>query len=127
VGLFNGEKGGVTGMHELGVLVRVVRNVQEVAEQNHAEKVAKIVLEVGEICGAIPEYLEKEFPLATLNRPMFSDCELEIKVITAKGKCQNCHKIYWLKQNKGICPYCGSDDFITSRGTELYIKEIVAY
>jgi hydrogenase nickel incorporation protein HypA/HybF len=113
-------------MHELGVLVRAVRNVQAVAEQNNVTRVEKIVLEVGEVCGAIPEYLQKEFPLAILNNPMFEDCELEIKVITAKGKCQKCHKIYWLKQNKGICPFCGSDDFITNRGTELYIKEIVA-
>jgi hydrogenase nickel incorporation protein HypA/HybF len=114
-------------MHELGVLVRVVRNVQAVAEQNNVQKVEKIVLEVGEVCGVIPEYLDKQFPLATLNNPMFSDCKLDIKVITAKGMCQDCHKIYWLKKNKGICPYCGANNFATASGTELYIKEIVAY
>ncbi len=115
-------------MHELGILVNVVRNVQSVAQENNVTKVEKIVLEVGEACGVIPDYMQKQFPIALsiLNNPVFDDCTLDIKMVNAKGICQSCKKMFWLKPNKGICPYCGSEDFTTNRGTELLIKEIVA-
>lgn len=113
-------------MHELGILVHIVRTVEDVAKKNNVSRVTEIKLDVGEICGAFPKFLKMQFPLAIDDNPLFKDCELKIKVIKAKGRCTKCNRLYYLKENKGICPYCKHDDFVTTSGTELQINNITA-
>ena len=42
-------------MHELGIVVRVIEQVEKVAEENKVEKVAKLTLEVGEVSSVVPD------------------------------------------------------------------------
>ena len=112
-------------MHELGILIRILRTVREEAEKNNVSHIHKISLEVGEVSGAIPRYLEMQFPIAAAQDPMFEGCELDIQVELAEGRCLQCQHVYLLKKNKGICPECGFDDFYTVSGTGLVIREIV--
>jgi len=51
-------------MHELGVLYQIVRTVDRIASENHIRRIKKIVLEVGESSGFVPQYLEKLYPIA---------------------------------------------------------------
>ncbi len=113
-------------MHELGVLVHILRTVREAALENGITKVDRICLDVGEICGVVPEYLKLQLPIAVHDQPMFADCDLEIRITEASGKCLRCSEIYPLKKHEGICPHCGYDDFYTVEGTELMIREITA-
>lgn len=113
-------------MHELGILVRIVRTVEAAAKQHNVSKVTEIALDVGEICGALPQYMEIQFPLAVNHNPLFEDCQLKVNVIKAQGACTKCHRDFLLKQHKGICPHCGNDDFVTTAGMELQICNITA-
>ena len=44
-------------MHELGTVFYVIREVEQVVEENHLTKVASVTLEIGEVSGIIPYYL----------------------------------------------------------------------
>lgn len=44
-------------MHELGTVFYVIREVEQVVEENHLTKVASVTLEIGEVSGLIPYYL----------------------------------------------------------------------
>ena len=38
-------------MHELGIVIEVVKQVEELAKKNDVEKVTELTLEVGKWCG----------------------------------------------------------------------------
>lgn len=112
-------------MHELGIVVQIVRIAQKTAEANNLSKVHKIILQVGELSGAIPEYVQKAFPAAIYNTPMEA-CELEVEVIPGIVKCRKCDCKHRLNETKGKCPSCSSDEYDVISGDQLFIKSIAA-
>ena len=72
-------------MHELGILIQVVKVVMKVVEQNCIEKVKHITLEVGEASGFVPHYLKKLFPIAADAYPAFKKTTLYITTVIGKG------------------------------------------
>ncbi len=112
-------------MHELGVLLEVVKQVTQVAEENEVEKIQKLVLQVGELCSMIPKYMKKIYP-AAVDGSILEGSKLEIEIIPGNGRCRHCGCVYNLIEEKGICPSCGENDFELLSGKEFFIKEIVA-
>ena len=51
-------------MHELGILSAMVKTIEKVVQQEELTHVEKIVLEVGELSGVVPSYLESCYPAA---------------------------------------------------------------
>ena len=49
-------------MHELGIVFEVVKLVEQVAVEQQLPAVDTIVLQVGELCGVIPVYLDECWP-----------------------------------------------------------------
>lgn len=113
-------------MHELGIVVQVVRTAQKAAEENQLTKVHKIVLQVGELCGAVPDFVRKLFPVAIHNNEMFEDCKLKVEEVPAVAVCGQCQKEYQVTKTQGKCPECGSRDYKILEGTLFLIKEIAA-
>ena len=48
-------------MHELGIVVKVLEQVDEVAEQYKAEKIMKVTMEVGEVSTIVPDLFTDAF------------------------------------------------------------------
>lgn len=109
-------------MHELGIMIEVVKQVEEVARENQAKKVEKIVLQIGEISPVIPHYVEEVFP-AAVNNTMLEDTLLEIEIIPANGRCLECGRVFSLLGQRGECT-CGSQNFEELTGREFILKEI---
>ncbi|MCC5428918.1 hydrogenase maturation nickel metallochaperone HypA, partial [Clostridium botulinum] len=51
-------------MHELGVIIEVVKTVEDIAIKNHLTKIDTIVLQIGELSSMIPKYIEECYPAA---------------------------------------------------------------
>lgn len=45
-------------MHELGLVTHVVRAIEEIGKEENMTEVASVTLEIGEVSGVIPDYLE---------------------------------------------------------------------
>ena len=45
-------------MHELGIVFHIIRQVEEIAVSNKVNEVKKVTLEIGEVSGVVPSYLE---------------------------------------------------------------------
>ena len=110
-------------MHEMGVVLNIIKTVEQIAEDNDAKKVGRLVLQIGELSAVIPEYVEDCFALAKENT-VLSDSELVIEVIPGNGVCQSCGRIYNIIEQDGKCPRCGSRVWDCVSGRELMIKEI---
>jgi hydrogenase nickel incorporation protein HypA/HybF len=110
-------------MHELGVIIEIVKQVEQIAAENEVNKIESLVLQIGELSSMVPQYMKKLYP-AAIEGTILEDSTLEIEVIPANGLCKDCSKVFNLIIDKGICPYCQSKNFELLSGKEFMIKEI---
>ena len=72
-------------MHELGILRRIVKIVEQNAVKNGIEQVKNITLEVGRDSGIVPRYMMKLFPVAVDALPRLKDAKLRIRMVRGCG------------------------------------------
>lgn len=112
-------------MHELGVVIEVVKTVERFAKQNHVTKIDKLVLQIGELSSMIPKYIEACYP-AAVDGTFMQETKLKIEILPGNGICKECNEVFNFIQAKGICPKCGNKNIELISGKEFMIKEIVA-
>ena len=93
-------------MHELGIVFYIIRDVKQVAEANHVEHVASVVMDIGEVSTVL------------------QGCELEMNTIPAVTWCDQCKSEYPTVAHGRTCPHCGSGNTWLLRGNEVEIREI---
>lgn len=108
-------------MHELGLMQNIVDTVQDYARKNNVTKVVKVMLEVGQVSGVVPESLEFCFEVCT-KQTVLEGAALEIERIAAVGKCKTCGEGFDLLTHSFSCPKCGGTDWEMISGRELIIK-----
>ena len=111
-------------MHELGIVFYIIRDVKQVAEENHVGHVSNVVMDIGEVSTVIPEYLTDCWRWAADKEDMLRGCELKCHILPAVTLCHGCGKEYPTVQYGKKCPHCGSDDTVLKCGNEVEIKEI---
>jgi len=112
-------------MHELGVVIEVVKTVEEFARKNGLTKIDTLVLQIGELSSMIPQYIESCFPVAVDGTSM-QDTKLRIEILPGNGMCRTCRKPFNVKRHNGLCPTCGTKDWDMLCGKEFMIKEVIA-
>lgn len=112
-------------MHELGIMINIVEQVEQIARENEVEQIETLVLQVGEISPVVPQYLEACFP-AAVDGTALQDTELQIEVIPANALCRSCKQVFHLLEHPRACPACGAEKFEVLSGREFNIKEIIA-
>ena len=112
-------------MHELGVVIEVVKTVDDFAKQNNVVQIQTLVLQIGELSSMIPKYIEDCFPMA-VEGTILQNSKLEIEILPGNAICAGCGKVFNLLQNENICPSCAGKNWTIISGMEFVIKEIVA-
>ena len=112
-------------MHELGVLIEVVKAVKDIAVKNNLTKIDTLVLQIGELSSMIPRYIESCYP-AAVDGTLLEETKLEIEILPGNGICKECNKVFNLIQNDNKCPNCSSEQWELLGGKEFMIKEIIA-
>ncbi len=111
-------------MHEISVLKRAVDLAEQTAIDNNIDRIAYITLEVGELSGYLPVFFEKYFDVVIEDRPIFEGAELRMIRPRGEGLCLDCHAMYNVMQNEGMCPKCGSRNKKILGGQQFLLKEI---
>ncbi len=112
-------------MHELGIVLEIVKQVEEHKEKNNVKDIEKLVLQIGELSGVVPHYIEDVYPIA-IEKSSLKNMKLEIEITPGIGKCKGCGLTFNLVQNNNVCPLCSHDKWDVITGTELIIKELHA-
>lgn len=112
-------------MHELGIIIEIVKTVEDFARKNNLTKVDTLVLQVGELATIVPKYIEDCYP-AAIDGTTLQDTKLKIEILPGNAICKDCSKVYNLIENKSVCPKCQSKNFEIISGKEFMIKEIIA-
>ncbi|MBQ6798967.1 MAG: hydrogenase maturation nickel metallochaperone HypA [Oscillospiraceae bacterium] len=114
-------------MHEVGIISSMLKKIERIMEQEELTHVEKIVIEVGELSGVVPHYMEECYP-AAVYKTRFAETKLEMITIPGILRCDECGMEFNGYQHDLCCPACGNRQKHTPlTGRELLIKEIVGY
>ena len=111
-------------MHELGVVFHIADLVSDVAKENKADKIKKVVMQIGEVSTVVNDQLIDCWNWNANRSDLLRGCTLEIEPIPAVTYCEDCAKEYPTVKYGKICPYCSSEHTYLRRGNEVVIKEI---
>ena len=110
-------------MHELGIVIDIVKQVEEFSLEQKIDEIERLVIQIGELSGVVPHYIEDVYPIA-VEKSTLKNTKLEIEMLPGIGSCKSCGFTYNLFQNNNICPLCDSKEYEVISGTEFNIKEI---
>ncbi len=111
-------------MHELGIVVHVIDQVEELAKQNNVKEVVELSLEIGEVSGVIESYFRDCFEWSKKKTTYMQNCKLNWISIKGITYCENCGKTYGTVEHGKTCPYCGSEKTYLLTGKDCMIKDI---
>jgi len=111
-------------MHELGVLNSMVHTIERIINEQNLTEVQKLVIEVGELSGIVPRYLELCWPAASY-KTFMEDTKLELIVVPGIVKCNICGLVFNAVYNDLSCPNCKSIQMDILDGNDIIIKEII--
>ena len=77
-------------MHELGVVFKVIDQVEQIAAENDVTRVEAVTLQLGEVSAVIPEYLADCWKWAVKRTEVMQQARLEIETIPAVTHCDGC-------------------------------------
>ncbi|MBQ5537873.1 MAG: hydrogenase maturation nickel metallochaperone HypA [Treponema sp.] len=113
-------------MHELGIVFHVIKRLENLAEENKLSEIQSVTLEIGEVSGVVPEYLQDCWKWAVKKTEIMQKSELKIEPIEAVTICNDCKKTYRTVEFGKTCPNCKSDNTVLQVGNEMNIKQIEA-
>ena len=111
-------------MHELGIVIEVVKQVEQLAKENDVEKVTELTIEVGEVSGVVKEYFEDAFKWFIKKTEYMKECTLKYITIQGISYCEDCKQTYPTTKYGKECPNCHSPHTYLVSGKEVMIKDI---
>ncbi len=113
-------------MHELGLVFHIIKRLEKLAQEQNLSAIQSVTLELGEVSGVVPEFLEDGWKWAVKKSPIMTNAALKIESLPAVTICNACGKTYGTVEHGKICPFCKSEDTVLQKGNEMNIKEIEA-
>lgn len=112
-------------MHEIGLVVSMLRMSEEAAKTDGARRIDVIHLEVGALAGVVPEALEFAFTAARQGT-MAEDARLEVTYLPAVAYCLGCDVEFEIDNRFGIalCPRCDTPSADLRQGRELNVTHL---
>ena len=111
-------------MHELGIVVHVIKQVEKLAEENHVKSVVELTLEVGEVSGVVKQYFVDAFEWAKKRTTYMKETKLNYIVIEGISYCQDCKETFKTTEYGKTCPKCGGGNTYLVTGRDVAIKDI---
>ena len=108
-------------MHELGIVVHVINQIEELAKKNQVKKVIELTLEVGEVSGVVKEYFVDAFNWAIKKTEYMKECKLNLIIIQGISDCK---KTYSTTEYGKECPYCHGPHTYLVTGRDVMIKNV---
>ena len=110
-------------MHELGIVMEIVRVVTELVKEQDISEVEAVVLQIGELSTVVPKYIEECWP-AAIDGTFMERTKIEIEIMPGNAICKDCGTVFNLLSNEGKCAGCHGKNFDILSGRDFYIKEI---
>ena len=110
-------------MHELGVATQIAELVTRVMEENSAERVGEVAVEIGTLSCIDPDSLTFCFEAIAKGTPL-ENARLKIEEIKPRARCRICREEYEVSWDDFRCKACGSSEFDILIGSEISVREV---
>lgn len=110
-------------MHELAICQALMDQVDQIALQQQATGVAKIILRIGPLSGVESRLLEQAFSIASAGS-LAENSVLEIKQQAIEVECSKCGKTTVATPNRLICAECGDWKTRLVSGDEMLLESV---
>lgn len=108
-------------MHELPVVVDILKVIGEQSEKNGINKVTQINLVIGELSSIIDESVQMYFDIMS-EKTVCDGAKLSFEHVPATLKCKSCGAEFGHIKSFD-CPKCGGESvLVKGTGREFYIK-----
>jgi hydrogenase nickel incorporation protein HypA/HybF len=109
-------------MHELSVCQALIDQLEALASEQRAGRVARVVVGIGPLSGVEPELLRHAFPVAAAGS-VAEDAELVIEQRPVRVHCPQCGQDSDAAANRLICASCGDWRTELLSGDELLLMQ----
>ena len=110
-------------MHEYSVVQALLEQIEDVAEENDASKVTKIVVKIGVMSGVEAHLLEIAFN--TFKEKTICDkAEFVMNIQPLTIECMECNLISELKQIEYCCQKCKSTNVQVIDGEDMFLMSL---
>jgi len=110
-------------MHEYSVVQALLEQIEDIAQQNEATKVSKIIVKIGVMSGIEAHLLEIAFN--TFKEKTICDgAEFVMNIQPLKIRCNSCLSESELEKIHYCCPECGSTDVEVIDGEDMFLMSL---
>jgi len=110
-------------MHEYSVVQALLNQCEEVAEQNNATKVNKVITKIGVMSGIETQLLQTAFDTFK-EGTICADAEFIQNIQKLKLECKECSNIFEVDEVRYYCPKCESLKVKVLDGEDMYLMSL---
>ncbi|WP_304543922.1 hydrogenase maturation nickel metallochaperone HypA [Sulfurimonas microaerophilic] len=110
-------------MHEYSVVQALLDQVEDLAKENKASKVTKIVTKIGVMSGIEIHLFETAFN-SFKEKTICEEAEFIIQIQPVVVRCHECGEENSLEKNHYCCPECESINVEVIDGEEMYLMSL---
>lgn len=110
-------------MHELSVCQALVRQLRDIAREQHAIRITRVIVQIGPLSGVEPELLRHAYPIASAGSPA-ADAALVLEPLPIRVHCENCGADSDASASRLLCGACGDYRTRLISGDELLLASV---
>lgn len=113
----------VVPMHELSICQALVGQLRELAREQRAARIIRVVVQIGPLSGVEPELLRHAYPVASAGSPA-ADATLVLETLPVRVHCETCGADSAAAVNRLLCGACGDYRTRLISGDELLLASV---
>lgn len=110
-------------MHEYSIVQALLTQCEEIAAQNEAESVTKIIVKIGKMSGVEPYLLESAFNTFK-EHTICHNANFVLNIQPLTIECNQCKTITELEEIYYKCPACESLDIRVIDGEDMFLMTL---
>jgi hydrogenase nickel incorporation protein HypA/HybF len=100
-----------------------VRQLDELAEREDAQRITRVLLRIGPLSGVVPELLVHAFPLAAAGT-CAQDARIDVEDAPVRVRCTACGEETDASASRLVCGACGDYRTRLAAGDELLLARV---
>lgn len=110
-------------MHELAICQSLIQQLNEIASEHPASRIAAVHLQIGPLSGVEPRLLQEAFPIASAGT-VADGAELNFQNSPVRIRCPECGNEQASNSNQLSCESCGNWQTELISGDEMILQRV---